>query len=818
MRILAKFTHRSATDSSFEVVDELGESMSLHLSLRAAGLLSTLILKSFAQSPSGSETISGTVLDPQGRAVPFAAISVNAQGAAKAAASTKSDASGHFLLSVPETGQCRILVSAEGFENASRSISLAQAIADLEVRMEVRSLQSTVTVRDQMEGFVAPQTSVGSRFPAPILDLPQSVEVVNRTLLDEQKVFQFADALSYLPGVQRAYTTIAGSIGNEVSMRGFQLDYNNNYLRDGFKYPGTASSDTADIEAVEVLKGPASALYGTAEAGGVVNLVSKKPTETPSITLGMTGGSFQFLRPEFDISGPANKRRTIYYRLNGVYENTQSFRDFVKSEKYLIAPYFLWKPNSSTSLAVLGEITNIERVSDYGTVILGNRPAPVSSATNYTEPWNNEVDRDRQLGYRFNHSFRSNWTVTNDFQLSRTNPRYLEVYTNGPATDPLMLARLSDKFYFPALYRYSQTNLFGTVKTGPVTHHVAAGFEAGWINSSSKGPGGFAPDVSVLHPVVGTYFSIADAVSALANPFFNLTYETVIHTQAGYLQDQVDLGAHWKAIAGFRAERYFQDSIDLSQNNHQRQVDVPVSPRAGLVYQPSTWISLYASYVRSFIPTNPSAIKASGKQFSPEHDWQFESGVKLLSSSSRLSVTAAFFDIKKTNVLAPDPANQLFLVQNGRERSKGAEFEFRGTVRPGWNLLTSYSFIQAQVIQSTEFPIGNILPNAPRNSGALWTTYAIPAGWARGFGVSAGLVATSARQDNFYNSAQLPGYARLDLGSYYDFKTGEKQTTRFSLNIQNALDRTYYLASNGSDQVRPGSPISVLASVRWTLR
>ena len=144
------------------------------------------------------------------------------------------------------------------------------------------------------------------------------------------------------------------------------------------------------------------------------------------------------------------------------------------------------------------------------------------------------------------------------------------------------------------------------------------------------------------------------------------------------------------------------------------------------------------------------------------------------------------------------------------------EFEFRGSPLASLNLLASYAFVQAQVTRSTVFPVGNLLPNAARNSGALWATYQAPPGPLRQWGFSAGLVATSARQDNFYNTAQLPGYARLDFGSSYDLPLRERQAIRLSLNIQNALDRKYYQASNGTDQIRPGSPFSALAALSWT--
>jgi len=763
-------------------------------------------------------TLSGTVVDAQGRGIAGAQLSIAVDGSSRAI-ETAADSTGRFSIGSLAPGHYRLTVSANGFQSLSETVDVgAESAPDLTLKLDVGTVQSTVTVRADHAGIVETETSVGSLAPISLMDLPQSVQVVSRELLDEQKAYQYAESATYMAGVQRSYTAIAGGLGNELAVRGFNLDFQNNYLRDGYKYYGLSLSDTADIESVELLKGPASALYGTAEAGGIVNLITKKPTETPFFSASMNGGSYQYLRPDFDISGPINANKTFFYRLNGVYENAESFRQYVGSVKYFIAPYFLWRPSNSTSLAFQGELINVDRNSDYGLVLLGDRPAPVPVSTNYTEPWNSEEDRDRQGGYRFSHTFHSGWTLTNGFQLSRTNARYFEVYTTGPdADDPTQLTRLSDAFYFPTLYRYSQTAVMGQVKTGPVTHHVAVGFEMGWVTQSAEGPGGYAPSVGVLNPVIGE-FSEQDAAAALADPYFSLTYKTINHNQSGYVQDQVDLGRHWKAIGGVRIENYYQDSINEATDTHQTQSDIPVSPRAGVVYQPSHSVSIYGSYVRSFIPTNPGAISEAGKQFPPEYDHQWEGGIKLQPGSSRVSATLAIFQIEKRNVLAPDPNNQIFSVQNGREGSKGVEFQFEGSPLRGLDLLTSYAFTQAQVTESTVYPVGNVLPNAPRNSGAVWATYQAPQGAWRDIGISAGLVATSARQDNFYNTALLPGYARLDLGGFYERNVTERQRIRFNINVQNALDRTYYLASNGQDQVRPGSPVSALAGLSWTWR
>ena len=790
------------------------------LAIVLLGVASCSLLAQDRQPVVGESTLSGTIVDMQGRGIGGASVSLSKEGRT-GSIDAKADATGHFGFSNLTLGRYKVVVSAKGFQTSERQLDISgPPTSELILKLSVATVRSTVTVQGETDNIVATESSVGSLTPVPLRDLPQFVQVVNRELLDEQKTYQYADTLTYMAGVQRAYTAIAGGLGNEVAMRGFNLDFNNNYLRDGFKYYGLSLSDTADIESIEILKGPASALYGTAEAGGVVNLITKKPTETPLVSISMNGGSDRYLRPDFDISGPINSRKTLFYRLNGVYENTQTFRQYADSEKFFLAPYLLWKPNDSTTLSLLGEWVNVNRRSDYGLALLGDRPAPVPVSTSYTEPWNNEDDRDRQGGYRFRHTFQSGWALNNGLQISRTNARYFEVYTTGPdSSDPTQLTRLSDAFYFPTLYRYSRTSVEGLFKTGTLTHHLAAGFEAGWVTQSAEGPAGFAPNVSVLNPIIGTDFTKADAAAALANPFFSLTYQSIYHNQSGFVQDQIDLGSHWKAIAGVRIENYYQDSINQATNTHQKQTDLPISPRVGIVYKPVSSVSLYGSYVRSFIPTSPGAISEAGKQFSPEHDHQWEGGVKFEPGSGRMTITAALFQIEKNDVLAPDPNNSIFSVQNGQVRSKGFEFQFQGSPLRGLNLLTSYAFVQAQVTKSTQFPVGNLLPNAPRHSGSVWANYQVPQGRLRGLGLNAGVVATAARQDNFFNTALLPGYARLDLGSYYEFRITEKQKLRFSINVQNAFDRTYYLASsNGADQIRPGSPVSVLTGLSWTWR
>ncbi len=187
----------------------------------------------------------------------------------------------------------------------------------------------------------------------------------------------------------------------------------------------------------------------------------------------------------------------------------------------------------------------------------------------------------------------------------------------------------------------------------------------------------------------------------------------------------------------------------------------------------------------------------------------------MASASGRLSSTFALYQIEKNNVIAPDPTNPLFSVQNGQERSKGIEVELQGSPMPGLRFLTSYAYTLAKVTESTQYPVGNIKPNSPRNSGSVWASYQPQSGTLRNLGVNVGIVAVGDREDTYYNTALLPGYGRVDFGAFYDIRVQSGQTVRIGANVQNVFNHVCYLASNGQNQVRPGAPVSALLSLQW---
>jgi iron complex outermembrane receptor protein len=765
-------------------------------------------------------TISGHVVDPSGAVIRGAAVTLaRTDGSWRTSLST--GAQGEFRFASLAPGVYRLTAISKGFGLQEREIR-AESSSNIEITLSPAAIGETVTVTGD-QGYQAAILSTATKTNTPLLQVPQSVQVVDQSVIQDQRDFEIADVLHNVSGVVKTNTTVTGVPGSEFIMRGFQLDANTNYLRDGARFSSYGLSDTADIEQIEIIKGPASALYGRGDAGGIVNLISKKPVARQLVTLEFTGGNYSFYRPQIDVSGSMNASQTLLYRLNAMYENTGSFRDFVSSERFFLAPYITWKPRADTAISVYGELLNSPGVSDYGVPAIGSRPAPVPISRFLGEPFNNVTYRERQGSYAISHSFSRNWSAQNTFHYYRTNPSYnLEVFPVALDTDNRTVLRQVDLFAFPYTYYYSQTDVMGTFNTGRIRHNVVIGFETGWDDDAAFGPGANYPSLDLFAPQY-KLLTPAQARQLLnpGNPSFFIFNSTNKHqTNGGYLQDQIDLNRHWKLLAGVRFESDHQKFIDHLAGTSLPQNDFGVSPRFGLVYQPTEYLSLYTSYSRSFDPVTAGVLNKNNQPFNPIRAQQYEGGTKISAWQGKLISTLAVFHIEKTNVLTADPANLLFSVQTGKQRSKGVELDLTASPIGGLNVIAGYAFTQAQVIQDNIFPIGGFLPNAPRHSANLWMNYDVRGGPLRGFGLGTGVFATSQRQGDIVNDYVLPGYARVDAAVSYTWKRSERDSIKVSLNLKNVLDQRIYESSFGSSSatsiVRLGSPLTALANVRYS--
>ena len=706
-----------------------------------------------------------------------------------------------------------IRVAITGFDAppvaAVRQDSQGLTIASTPSRAEADAsdedaLQLVVT--GEQDDYVVPNASVGTRTDTPLLEVPQSIQVVPEAVLDDQNIVTVNDALRNVSGVQPSFAS-ERSPTTAVIIRGFNVD---NFLVNGLRDTtfGDLGVSPTNVERVEVLKGPASVLYGLGDLGGTINIVTEQPLSDPFYELEYTLGSFNFNRPAIDLSGPLNTSETLLYRLNAAVEFGNSF---VESEEIdsrpFVAPALTWQINDDTAFTVeanyLRNNTTAEAPSlpASGTVI-DNPAGELPLDVNLGEP--DLVDIEEQVtrvGYRFEHQLSDDWTIRNEFSGA-----FFRELTN---TIAFPLALLEDqRTLIRALVdvdtdrdSYSlNNNIVGNFSTGPIDHQLLAGIELARETVTDRFVANSLAPIDIFDPIFSPD-SVGDVV--VSQDLFTRT-----DSIGFYLQDQISLTDDLILALGGRFDIAGVKTEDAIAQTDEFQQDEAFSPRIGLVYQPTDDLSLYTSFTRSFTPQAGQTF--NGDMFEPERGTQYEVGVKANLLGDQLFATLAFFNLTRTNVLTTDLENTLFQIQTGKQRSRGLELDVQGEILPGWNIIASYALTDAEITEDEVFEEGSALFNVPRHSGSLWTVYELQRGPLQGLGVGMGLFFVGDREGDLANSFELPSYTRTDALVYY-----QRDRVRAQVNLQNLFDIDFFEASrSGNDlEIVAGEPFTVSATV-----
>jgi iron complex outermembrane receptor protein len=662
---------------------------------------------------------------------------------------------------------------------------------------DVGAEDELVITGDRPSRYRPPNSSTATRTDTPIRDIPQSIQVIPRQLLEDQNLTRVGDALQTIPGVinqERGYEGYA----DYFQIRGFEPSFRGNYFSDGVTIDIWDSPETANLERIEVLKGPASVLFGQGSPGGIINLVTKKPLFEPRYAISATVGSFNTYRGELDFSSPLNVNKTLRYRLNVAYENSRSFRDEVKGERFFISPVITWDISPKTALTLSAIFSSDARTPDYGIPAIGDRIADVPFDRFYSEPFNYYRRSGWELTATLKHAFSDNWSITNTFRYQNYTPERYAIFYYEP-DDSGEMAR--EGYYAGGNYtRYAaNVDIIGKFKTGSIQHTLLLGAEYRQAIDDPEFAFGIPyPSINLLNPkYTNERFP--------KQPIFFRDDRDI--TWAGYVQNQIDLLPNLKLLAGIRFDSYIQFPTVQNLGEPRQdfeQHDTAWSPRVGIVYQPTNWLSLYFSYSRSFSPNSASSVDVSGEQFEPETGRQFEVGLKA-DINSRLSATLAFFDLRKQNVSTPDPDHPNFSVQTGEQTSKGIELGIAGEILPGWDVFFAYTYLDAFISEDNLFSVGNRLYNVPYNSLSLWTKYELQSGSLKGLGFGLGLYYIGDRFGDLDNTLELPGYFRADAALFY-----RRNNWRAQINLKNLFNRDYVSGTSyGGRFVSPGAPLTV---------
>jgi iron complex outermembrane receptor protein len=663
--------------------------------------------------------------------------------------------------------------------------------------------EELVVTGEGQSGYRVPDATTATRTDTPLRDIPQSIQVIPRQVLDDQKILRISDAARNVSGVtpQGGY---AGLTDN-YNIRGFTT-YDN--LRDGY-YAQDNLVNPTNIERIEVLKGPASVLYGQFEPGGVVNYVTKKPLSEPYYAAEFTVGSFNTYRPSIDFSGPLNTDKTLLYRLNVAYESSGSFIDFIDQKQFSIAPSLTFKIGDATTLTLQYEYLNADR-----TYYDGLPPDPsvfnVPISRFLGEPGDRYEIQTHTIFLTLNHRFNENLRLRSAFTAALYDTEESEIRPSRIADDGRTVLRRYAAG--PGFYRnYAlQTDLISNFNTGSIQHQLLMGLE---LNQYSYGYDylrssvDLTPSIDLFNPVYGA-LPPTEFDEASQRDRFDRT------TVGLYVQDQVTLLPNLKLLVGGRYDFIHRKNrtqlLDASGSNPiddatvERLYNGAFSPRVGIVYQPIPPISIYASYSRSF---NPSASRTvDGSLLPPERGTQYEVGIRAETPNGKLSATLSAYEIIKANVATVDANNTDFSIAAGEVKSRGIEFDVVGEILPGWNVIASAYINDAFVSEDNSLPVGDRLVNAPRHGASLWTTYEIQTGNLKGLGFGAGIFFVGDRDAELPNTFEIPSYVRADAAIYY-----KRDRWKVGLNFKN-LTSTQYYESQGF-YLRPGAPFSILGTV-----
>jgi len=659
-----------------------------------------------------------------------------------------------------------------------------------------------------VEGYRASRSATATRTDAPIMETPASVQVVPEQVFKDQASLRLRDVYRNISGVQAGFTGGAVSATESAIIRGFE-DFR--IYRNGFRLDDVAPVDLANVERVEVLKGPASVLFGLGEPGGILNVVTKRPVNDTFAVLEQEVGNYDRFRTTFDANARLSEDGTWLGRLNLAYTNDDTFRDHKGIERIFFAPTLTWQPSDATSLTLDFSYRDEEDPFDHGLAFSADGEPVADVSTFLGEP---DFRREREeifAGYTFTHEFSDHLTFHNTFMYQNIESRLNSFRHFGSTNPDNTVNRTFDRSVPKGETFMTVFQLTSEFATGPVKHDALVGVDLRLdpkSGNTQNGPRSRGPfPIDIVNPQFGQFGEIV-----FDNPSF---FESETKWIGVYLQDQIKLlDDRLHILLGGRFDSVDQDVTFITPtfNFSDDQTDSEFTGRVGALYEVTDWLSPYVSVAQSFNPTSPFTTSVDG--LDPEEGIGYEGGVKLSFFEGRLTSTLAAFQILKENVPVTDENNPGFSINGGELRSRGFEMDIAGELAPGWQVIANYAFIDTEVLKSDSLPIGSRFSNVPRHNGSLWSSYDFqPGSGLNGFGIGGGLRGASDKLGDNAGSFKLDGFVVADVAAWYRLNLPWGQVVKAQLNINNLFDKEYFESSAGTASVFPGAPRTVVGSI-----
>jgi catecholate siderophore receptor len=666
----------------------------------------------------------------------------------------------------------------------------------------------TIVVTGQRIEYGAKETCTATRTCTDVKDVPQSLSVISESQIEDQALRSIADVLMYVPGA-----TPGTGEGNrdQITLRGNNTtaDFFVNGVRDDVQY----FRDLYNTDRIEVLRGPNAMIFGRGGGGGIVNRVTKRSSFRPYREIALQGDSEGGVRLTGDLDQPLGESAGL--RLNGVYENGESFRRGVELERYGVNPV-VGAAFGDTRIDLSYEHYHDRRTADRGLPAAAGRPLRGADRTFFGDPDLSFARVDAHVAaLAVEHRFSDAVTLRNRTSYGDFDKFYQNVFPGAlnTATGLVTLSAYNDSLDRQNLF--SQTDLVWDGDLGGLSHTLLLGFELGRQETVSRRLNGFfqpSDGASLLVPVgsptisANVIFRPVNTNAARTPAAFNEGEATIL---AVYAQEQLRLSEQVELVAGLRFDRFELDVLNRNNGQTFSRTDNLLSPRLGLIVKPVPELSLYASYSRSYLPSAGdqfSSLDLTSEALKPERFDNYEIGAKWEPIEGLLA-TVALYQLDRTNTRANDPVtNQVVLT--GAQRSRGLEIGLERNVTDRWQVSAGYALQKARINRATTAcPTARCeAPLVPRHQFSAWNRYNFSD--ALGFGL--GVIAATKSYASISNAVTLPGYVRLDAAAYYELAEGIEA----QVNVENLFGADYYPTAHNDNNIAPGAPVTARATLR----
>ena len=777
----------------------------------------------FAQS-----SISGTITNENG--VPIETANIFLEGTD---IGTITDKNGFFILKNINKNTYILKATYLGYNDFIKEIKVNNSDILVNTQLEPASenLQSVEIVGRKNTDYKPGITFAGTKVAIDVKDVPQSIAILNKEIIQDQGIFRVSEVAANVAGVTRT------GAGDDFTSRGFAISQD---FINGNRFVSSTNSNSTiatQYERIEFIKGPASALFGNSSPGGVVNAVTKKPLKENRAYASFSLGGFSNIgdlenkRATFDITGPLNDNKTLLYRTNVAWENSDSFADFRKNRTLLFAPSISYLPTDETSFNVdlVGTFINDIAGVDRGIPILQNDPFGLPISFNASEPFDFTRSTHTILTTSFNHKFSDIININASYTRSDVTNNILETNSfNVFSPDGTELVRNLNDINRVQSSDFLTTYLSANFKTGSLKHKALLGFDYYEENDSSTSRAARTAENGIPNLLFNdrTVFNSTSELSLNFEENAILT-ELSENNKGAYIQDLIELGP-FKILAALRYEK-IENDIRAEVLGLEDLIDDDIFlPRFGITYALNNNINIYGSYTESFerVFVIASVNTLPEEELDPFASNQIEIGTKGSFFNNKLLAQLSLYEIKRSGRVIRDPNLGPFspAFQLGEEATRGLELEVTGTINKNISLTANYSFTEADLssedaqalLNSGTGLVNTSSSNNPKHTAGFWAKYKFSNKFFKNLDVGIG--------GNFVSENELFIDALNTVNDFIEFDSyfvlNQRIGYKFSkvdvaLNINNILDDRYFIGGSGAARINPGAPRSFLFTVGY---